>query len=180
MSATKKIILFSILLLIFFFLFFFFLILPNVKKINEISKEIFQTKIKLGEIEKRQEEIEKFKRLFPATKENLSKFENSLVNKEIPIDFVEFLERIAADLKLSIQISILGSTKDTLSFQIRGVGFPENVFRFIEKVENCNFLIQVERIRFSKLTEAELNMKEFGGFSQNDLKFEISISVLTR
>jgi acylphosphatase len=180
MSPKRKTILSSILFSIFLLLIFFFLILPSLKEIKRISKEISQTKLKLEGITKRQEEIEKFKKLYPEIKEELSKFENSFVNKEIPIDFVEFLEKIAKDLKIQSQISILSSSKDSISFQIKGAGNPENVFKFIDKVENCNFLIQVERIRISKLSEAELKMEEFKGFSKNDLKFEISFSVLAK
>jgi hypothetical protein len=151
-----------------------------LKQIKEISKEIYQTKQKLDAIEKRREEIESFKKSYPEIRENLSKFENSFVNKEIPIDFVEFLEKMAKGLGIQSQISILSSSKDSISFQIKGVGAPENVFKFIDKVENCNYLIQVERMRISKLSEAELKMEEFKGFSKNDLKFEISFSVLTK
>jgi competence protein ComGC/acylphosphatase len=180
MNSKRKIILFSILFSILFLSILFFLILPNIKEIKRISKEISQTKSKLEEITRRQEEIEKFKRISPSITENLSKLENSFVNREIPVDFVEFLEKMAKDLKIQSQISILSSSKDSLSFQIKGVGVPESVFKFIEKIENCNFLIQVERIRISKLSEAELKTEELKGFSKNDLKFEISFSVLTK
>jgi hypothetical protein len=180
MSPKRKTIFSSIFFSLFILLILFFLILPNFKEIKRISKEISQTKLKLEGITKRQEEIEKFKKLSPEIKENLSKFENSFVNKEIPIDFVEFLEKMAKDLKIPIQISILSSSKDSISFQIKGAGAPENVFEFIEKIENCNYLIQIERMRISKLSEAELKTEEFKGFSKNDLKFEISFSVLTK
>jgi len=180
MTIKNKTILLSIFFSVSFLLILFLLILPNIKEIKRISSEISQTKFKLEEISKRQEEIERFKKLSPEIKENLSNFENSFVNKEIPVDFFEFLEKIAKDLKIQSQISILTTSKDNISFQIKGVDAPENVFRFIEKVENCNYLIQVERIRISKLSEAELKMEEFKGFSKNDLKFEISFSVLTK
>jgi acylphosphatase len=180
MNPNKKTILFSVFFLFFVFLFIFCLILPTLKEVKKTSKEISQTKLKLEGITKRQEEIEKFKKLYPEIKEDLSRFENSFVNKEIPIDFVEFLEKMAKDLEIQGQISILSSSKDSISFQIKGVGAPENVFKFVEKIENCNYLIQVERIRISKLGEAELKMEEFKGFSKNDLKFEISFSVLTK
>ena len=180
MSPKRKIILSSIFFLIFFLLIFLCLILPNLKEIKRISKEISQTNLKLEEIERRQEEIEKFKRLPLEIKENLSKFEKFFVNKEIPIDFVEFLEKIAKDLKIQGQISISSFSKDSISFQIKGVSSPESVFKFIEKVENCNYLIQIEKIRISKLTEVELKMEDLRGFSKNDLKFEISFSVLAK
>mgnify|MGYP000393603845 CR=1 FL=1 len=180
MSPKRKIILSSIFFLIFVLFIFLFLTLPNLKEIKKISKEISQTSSKLEEIEKRQMEIEKFKKLSPEIKENLSKFENFLVNKEIPIDFVEFLEKMAKDLKVKTQISISSFSENSISFQIKGVSSQESVFKFIEKVENCNYLIQIERIRISKLTEAELKMEELKEFSKSDLKFEISFSVLAK
>jgi acylphosphatase len=180
MNVKKKTILFLVVSLLFFFLFIFLLILPSIKKISETSKEISKTKTKLEEISKQQEEIERFKKIFPEIKENLSKFENSFVSKEIPIDFVEFLEKMAKNLQIQSEISILNSSKDSISFQVKGAGSPENVFKFLEKIENCNFLIQIERLKISKLTEAELKIKEYEGFSKNDLKFEVSFSVLTK
>jgi len=180
MSQKGRTILFSVLFSILFLLISIFLILPTFREIKRTSKEISQTKSKLKEIAQRQEEIEKFKKIFPEIKENLLKFENSFLNKEIPIDFVEFLEKIARDLKVQSQIAILGSSENSISFLIRGAGFPENVFRFIEKVENCNYLIQIEKIRMSKLSEVELKVEEFKEFSKNDLRFEILFSVLAK
>jgi acylphosphatase len=180
MNAKKKTTIFLLISLLLFFLFIFLLILPSIKKISETSKEISKTKARLEEISKQQEEIERFKKIFPDIKENLLKFENSFVSKEIPVDFVEFLEKMARDLQIRSEISILSSSKDSISFEIKGAGSPENVFKFLEKVENCNFLIQIERLRISKLTEAELKIKEYEGFSKNDLKFEVSFSVLTK
>ena len=180
MNLKIKKILSLVFSLFFFSLFFFFLILPKFKEIKEIFKEISQKELELAQIENRQKEIEKFKKTFPEIKENLLNFKNSFVNPEIPIDFVESIEKMAKDLKIPIQISILTSSKEKISFQVKGAGFPENVFKFIEKIENSNFLIQIEKIRISKFTEAELKMKEFEGFSKNDLKFEISLSVLAK
>jgi cell division protein FtsI/penicillin-binding protein 2 len=180
MTTKNRTILLSIFFLLLFLLILFLLILPNIKGIKVISNEISQTKSRLEEISKRQEEIEKFKKLPSEIKENLLKFENSFVNREIPIDFFKFLEKTAKDLKIQSQVSIMGTPKESFSLQIRGVGFAENVFKFIEKLENSNYLIQIEKIKISKLTEAELKTEEFKGFSKNDLKFEISFSVLTK
>jgi hypothetical protein len=180
MTTRNKIIFLSISFSIIFLLIFIFLILPTVREIRRISKEIFQTKLKFEETIRRQEEIERFKKISKEIKDNFLKFNSSFVNKEIPIDFVEFLEKTARYLEIQSQISILGSSKENLSFQISGVGFTENVFRFIEKIENSNYFIQLERIKLSKLEESELKVEELKKFSKNGLKFEISFSVLTK
>jgi len=180
MTTRKKTIFLSISFLLFLFSFVVLLILPHFKKIKEISKEISQVRLQLKKNEERKKEIEKFKSLLPQIQQDFAKFESSFVYKEIPIDFVEFLEKMAKDLQIQSQTSILTSSKDIFSFHIKGIGFPENVFRFIERIENCNYLTQIEKLNIKKVTEVELKKEETERFSSNDLKFEISFSVLTK
>jgi HAMP domain-containing protein len=178
MNFTKKIIFSSILFLIIFLLFIFFLILPQIRKINELSREISQKVFELEGIEKRQKEIEEFKRFFPEIKENFSKLELSFIDNEFPVSFIEFLEKMGKDLVSSTQVSILSSTKNSMKFQVQGKGNLENVFKLIEKVENCQYLIQIERIEISKTEESKL--KETKGSTLPTLEFKVLFTVQTK
>jgi hypothetical protein len=179
MKQKTKIISFSVSFLVLFFLMIFYLIFPTIGEIKKISKEISQNRLRLEIIIKQQEEIERFKKIFPEIKNNLLILENSFVNKEIPIDFIEFLEKIANDLKIKSEISILSSLKDSLSFQVRGVGVVDNVFKFIEKLESANYLIQIENVKISRVGNLRFNQEELKA-SKNNLWFEVTFLVLTK
>lgn len=175
MSHKKKTILISIVTLLLAILFIFFLILPTLKEIKKISQKISETKTNLKEIEKRTEILSNFKKKFPEIKENLSIFENSMVEKDFPVNFISFLESTAKDCQIFSEISLSPKGKDFLSFQIKAVGFPQNIFRFLEKVENSPYLVQSEKIIISKISESEV--KEKKEIPAGSLKLDFSLRV---
>lgn len=139
---------FSILIFSYFFIFL------NYKKTKEIYKEIFVNKVKLENIEKREKNIQEFKEKLG--KENITFFEAFFVDKNFPISFINFLEKMAKDSQLKIEISFLetkNKKENFLRFQLKILGENQNLFRFLEKIENSPFLIQIEKISISKLKE---------------------------
>jgi hypothetical protein len=180
MRMLKKIIFVPTLILIIAIIFISFFILPTFNQIKKISQNISSLKLDLGNLEKRAENIKNFKREFPTIKDNLSLFENSFIDREFPINFVNFLENTAKSYQLSFEISLLKSEKNYLSFQIITIGPSKETFRFIEKVENCPYLVQIERLNFSKLSETEIKTKEMEKISGPILKSIFSIQVQTK
>jgi hypothetical protein len=45
--------------------------------------------------------------------------------------------------------------------------FP-NLFKFLEKLENSTYLIQIKSLNISRLPESKLQTKEYEGFSKED------------
>jgi hypothetical protein len=180
MKIFRKTILTPILFLIIVIIFISFFILPTFDQIKKISQNISSLELDLENLEKRAENIKNFKRKFPTIKDNLSLFENSFVNREFPIEFVNFLENTAKSYQISLEISLLKSEKNYLSFQIIVIGPPKEIFRFVEKVENCSYLVQIEKININKLSETETKAKEMEKISGPILKSIFSIQVQTK
>lgn len=157
-----------------------FLLSPTLKDIKHISQNLFKIESDLRNIEKRVENLRNFKRQFPSLRENLSLFEKSIVDKELPIDFINFLENVASSNQILFEISLLNKGKDLLSFQINAIGSPQNIFRFLEKIENCPYLLQGEKIVITKMSETELKTKGLEKFPLGSLKSTFSIRVQTK
>lgn len=180
MSQKQKNLLTLFLIVALAILFIFFFILPAFKKIEDISQKISETKANLEDIEKRAEVLQNFRKKFPTLKENFSLFENSFVSKELPVDFISFLESTANNYQILSEISLLSSGKDFLSFQVKAIGLPQNVFRFLDRVENSPYLVQIEKITLTKLSKTELKSKELESLSLEGLKLTFSFKVQTK
>lgn len=158
----------------------FFLILPTLNSIKKISQEISGIKSDLEEIEKRTEAIKEFKKKFPAIKEDLFQFQNSFVDKEFPIDFINFLEGMIKNYQVLSEIKLIGTGKDFLSFQINASGSPQEIFRLLEKTENIPYLVQIEKITLSKVSESELKEKKLETTLIEGLKLVVYFKVQTK
>jgi len=169
MSFIKKLILSLLFFLIFISIFLLFFIFPLFKDIKDLSQKILEMDIKLQSIEKREKAIYQFESIFNDQKEVILELENALVNKELPISFIEFLEKISHDLNVEIKISLLNVLKDSLSFRIQGEGTKENVLKFIEKMESSDYLVALDHLKISRKD-----------FKNNILVFEFSFSVLSK
>lgn len=180
MTLKQKKILILFLIVILAILFLFLVIFPTFKRIKNISQKILETKSNLENIEKRTENLQSFRKKFPTIKDNLFLFENSFVDKEFPIDFINFLENTANSHQILFEISSLNSGKGFLSFQIKAIGEAPNIFRFLDKIENCSYLVQIEKLTLTKLSETELKAKEMEGFPANSLKLNFSFKVQTK
>lgn len=156
-KAKKILILVSFFFFTIFFAYFFNFLL--LKKTKEIISQILIFQEKLLETDKKLENLEAFKKEKAKNKENFEFFKEVFVDKEFPIAFINFLEETAQSLNLSQEISLgkneKGSEKDYLSFQIKLSGSSQGLLHFLEKIENCKYLIQIERVNFFKDKKSE-------------------------
>ena len=180
MNLKNKTILFSVSFLVLFFLLISFLIFPLLRDIKKISSQLFLIERDLSFLENKISNLQDFRKEYLQIKDNLLMFEGSLINKEVPIDFINFLEITSQNSQVSIQISSPKPSKDFLSLQIVAFGPPKNLFRFLEKIEKSQYLVEIEKINISKLTETELKSKEFEKFSLEDAKASFSLRAYTK
>jgi len=186
MTTKNKINLSLFSLLIITFCLAVFLVLPIFKNIQKNSKELISGKEKLLLSQKRIENIENFKQIYYQIKPDLEKMGGAFVETEMPLSFISFLEKTAHDCGLDINISSLppeGTKEDTgpsLSFQLNSASSFPNLFKFLEKLENSSYLIQIKNLSISRLTENKLQSEEFKGFSQADVEASFLIKVLSK
>jgi len=181
MNLEKKILIISITFLLIFFLLITPLIYPLFKDIKNYSQELFSIKKDLMAIEEKSKELSAWQEKYSTLKPDLQKLEDLFVDPEMPINFLDFLEKIARDSNVLIEISLLPSReKEKLNFRLVLAGSFPNCLKFLEKLEAAPYLIEIKDLSSKNLTEAQLKSEKYKEFSLGDVEFDLSIFVFTR
>lgn len=127
-----------------------FLIYPIHKEIVQKSEEmIIQRNNKLI-LESQFSEAEKFKQKYENYKPNLLKINALFVDSKNPVTFIEFLEGLASESKVNLQISTPTSSKEgSLSyqnFQLSSSGSFAETLKFLRKIEAGPYLIKIQNL----------------------------------
>jgi len=168
-----------------------FVISPLFLEIKKNSQNILSQRQTLAALEGKAENLEKFRIIFPEIFPGLEKIDNLFVDSKVPIDFIRFLEQTSQASGLSLKISAgpaLKIEKDlwpSISFQLSLAGSFSSLARFLEKLESSLYLIEIQNLTISRLSETELTQpflkKELGEmYSLGDIKAVISIKVYTK
>ncbi|MDO8663229.1 MAG: hypothetical protein Q7K28_00090 [Candidatus Wildermuthbacteria bacterium] len=93
---------------------------------------------------------------------DLEKANALFASAELPVDFIRFLEKTSSDSGVTIKISPSAPAKASRDLWMSSVfhlvsngPFP-NFLRFLEKLENSQYLIEIQDLSIAKLSEAEL------------------------
>ena len=114
-----------------------------------------------------QEEIsfQKFRAISKEVNNNLAKADSLFFNADIPVDFINFLEKTASTSDVSIKISSVTSAKKSkenpwpfLVFNLEVSGDFSDFARFIERIHNSPYLIEIENINIKRIQQK--NSKE--------------------
>jgi Tfp pilus assembly protein PilN len=176
----KKSLKISIVFIITIIFLIIFLIYPLIKEIKKSSEDFLALKKELILIKKEAEYLKEFEKKYQSLKLDLKKAKDLLINPELPVDFIEFLEKIAKDSEVLIEISSLAAKKikedpwPSLKFQIIGKSSFANFLKFLEKLENSPYLIEVENLSATKSKE------ELGELSLAGISINLSIKVFTK
>ncbi|MBU4299411.1 hypothetical protein KJ636_05210 [Patescibacteria group bacterium] len=136
-----------------------------LKDIPENSKDLISQKTELNLLENKIAGIESFEREYKINKEELEKIDKLLLEFGNPvnfIDFLNFLRKTAADSEVSINISppspkkeVSGSPWPSITFQISGSGKFLNLMRFLDKLKNSPYLLEVSDLSARAVREDE-------------------------
>jgi len=136
-----------------------FFVWPLLTQIKTNSKEILSAKNNIATLGIQANEIENFGKNYSLYKPNLEKMEQLFVDFKDPIDFIEFLEKTAADSELTSKISLPPATKEEnktfIIFQFFSTGDPAKILEFSKKIENGPYLIEIENLTVRDLTERD-------------------------
>lgn len=170
MNPRKKIIIsliaFGTLALILIILIIYFLF-PEIKNNSE---EILLQKKQLILLAKEKENLEKMEDIYKNYQSDLDKIEKLLIDPEVPIEFMSFLETTASTSDLQLEISSI--TKEvkidplpSLSLQTLVNGSFPNFLEFLEKLEASPYLIEILDLNTQRLTGGDtstsLSLKVF-------------------
>ncbi len=132
------------------------LILPFFGQIQENSKTLISQKNKLVSLRQEMKNLEEEEAIYRQKQEGLEKINRLFISAEMPINFITFLENNAAEEQLTINISPAGFQKagadswSSLAFQVNLTGNSASSLRFIEKLENSPYLVEITNLNLSR------------------------------
>lgn len=135
---------------------FFFLIFPLFKDIKKSSEELMSQKGEFVNLEYKIANLEKFKVLYKNLEEILQRIDNLFISSEVPVDFIGFLETnsdkyfLKTDISPSFVIKTGENTWPFFTFQLSSVGSFSNFLKFLEKLENSPYLIEIKSLNIVK------------------------------
>ena len=175
MKYSKKIYISIIIFAIIALIFFVFIIIPIFNGMNKDTKEFLVHRNELALAEAKIENLKKFNALYKDYQQNLDKTGSFFIDKDVPVDFIKFLENTAQNFQLFIKVSSVGAEEDKdgssqfLNFQISAYGPFSNFLKFLGKLESGPYLIEVRTLNIKKLTSLSGLPKEVNNLSSNDI-----------
>ena len=166
MIIKNKINLSIIISLISAILIFVFVIYPTLQEIKNNSRELVSQKAGLSYLEAGVADLEKFKIFSRESEEILKKTDNLFIDSEVPVEFISFLETTSQEYQLEIGIlpivpgKIRKDTWPSLVFQVTTSGLFSDFLKFLEKLENSPYLVEIQKLDVGK-SAATLTIKVF-------------------
>lgn len=186
MKPRGKIFLIAVILGLLILILFCFGIYFLIKDIKKNSEDFLMAKKEISIVQAKIENIESFKNTYVFLKPDLEKISNLFVDPEVPIDFREFLKSTASSSGVSNKVSLISSKAiieepwSFLEYQLNLTGSVPNIFKFLERIEAANYLIEIKNLSIGRLGEKSLTTKEFKTFSLDDVNVTLVIKVFTR
>ncbi|MFH1036757.1 MAG: hypothetical protein V1756_01650 [Patescibacteria group bacterium] len=172
-QKQKNYFIFGILILLISFLVFAG-ITPAFKLIQKNSGEFSSQRSLMILMENEMESLELIRENYQDYAPNLEKIDSLFINREAPIEFIRFLEKIASDNSVSIAITpsmaeeSVGQSWSEMYFQLSASGSSLHFLRFLDKLQNSIHLIEIKSI--------SVQSKEVPG----DIDASLTIKVLAK
>ncbi len=163
-----------------------FVILPLIEEIKESSQQLLLEEEARLTFSEEIKNFQNFKTVYQEIKPDLEKIEDLFITSESPVEFINFLEKTASNSNVLIEISSVVSerTKESpwpfLDFRLQALGSFSDFSRFIEKLENSSYLIEIYELNLKRLAEGGLGTKELAKFSARDITASFSLKVFTK
>jgi len=178
MNHKAKIYSSVLIVVIFVFVLLFLVVFHLISNIKNNSKELINDKKELASVEYLTKSFKDFEKNFLLYEEGLKEMESllsqeSLIDPEIPIEFINFFKEKSSELELDLKITpiqeqVLGEDNwNYLKFRVTGTGRVDHIRNFFEKLENSKWLLSVE----------ELSMISYQRGADDLLREYISINV---
>ncbi len=127
-----------------------FVAVPLVGDIQNVRAQIVERQIETVEYEDRIFWVRQFRGFAKQESENFSKLDNVLVDSQMPLGFIDYLEEAAFDSGIKVNFSPLVTRREldeewpSLGFQIDAVGDIEGILMFTKKIETGPYLVNIE------------------------------------
>ena len=185
MSSNKKVLLISTIFGIISLILIIFVVFPLFKEIKKYSEEFVTTKKNIVFYSDETGSVSLIRKIYGEIEPDSKKIDSLFVDPEVPIDLIKFLERIAQDSKISVNITSVApktSEKDWnyMEFQINLIGSFPNLLIFLEKIENGPYLIETKNLSIKNLAEQEITLPKYKQFSLGGINANLTIKAFTK
>jgi len=156
-------------------------LLPFFEAIKKNSEELTFQKGALQFFQNRIEDFENYQKNYSLYEPIFKEIDNSFVDPEVPIEFIKFLEKEAEKSELLIRISPLAFTSSgadpgiPVGFQVSLEGSFSNCLRFLERLEQSSFLVEIPR-----LTVQRIGKKTAEGLEIINISFLLDVKVFSK
>lgn len=159
MSTKKKIYLY-LAILIGVSLVFLVLILPGLlKAIREDSEKLISLQNELIFLQKEKENLKQLEVIYQTSQADLEKINALFVDPEVPVEFIDFLEKNGELSQQEIDISLVQRKQGedepwpSLLFQISTSGSFPNFLKFLERLQSSPYLVEILNLNIKKATK---------------------------
>jgi hypothetical protein len=163
---------------------FIVLVIPYfLSKVRESSESLISLKQELASLQREIDNIQILKIAYQNRKDDLNKIDDIFVDADVPLHFIDFLETNAEVSKQEIDIAFVPSGKEkdepwsSLSFQLSTTGFFPDFLKFLERLENSPYLIEIVSLNTKGSTSKDFGLPDF---SAGTLESSLLIKVFTK
>ncbi|MCX6760717.1 MAG: hypothetical protein NTZ84_01240 [Candidatus Nealsonbacteria bacterium] len=137
-----------------------FVVCPLLKAIKNDSQRLVSEKNKFLTLDERIDVLKKLDVIYKDREETLKQIDDLFVDPEVPVDFLNFLEKTGYQSSVGVEVDPFSVGKidknswPFLNFQITVNGSFPSFLIFLEKIENSPYLIEIQGLTVSQSTEA--------------------------
>lgn len=129
---------------------FIFCIWPYSKEIKLLSADLVAEKDQINLLSSKIADVSSFKREYENYLPNLQKIEQMFVDRENPLEFIEFVETVAESSGILLQVSPQSSAQGKkASFQLSLRGALPSLIKFLGSIERGSYLLAVKNLNAS-------------------------------
>ena len=169
MAKNKKVII--LVLGVLGLIFVSYLIFQTIREIKKGSLSLISEREKSTLLKNKIKAMEGINRNYKADKMGLEKIDALFVRADNPVSFIEFvnfLRQTATSCRVAVNISppsLQKGAAPSLTFQVAGEGKFIGTMRFLEKLENSPYLIEISRLSLRRVIPKEKTLPKKVGFN---------------
>jgi Tfp pilus assembly protein PilO len=184
MNTQRKIYLTLVILAVVIIVLLFFLIRPLVAKVKAVSDNFIEKNNSLASFEERGTDyLARLRGEYLDIESQIPEINKYFLFPNEVIDFILAIEEIATLSSNYQEIKEVGSSEeDILSFQILLRGNFPNLIKFLARLENMEYFIDIHSLQITRITERERSGLEKEGIMVlvGDVKSTINIGVYVK
>jgi len=160
-------------------------VLPLVKEIESNSTRLIEAREEMVFYSVEKSSIHELSLLFEEIDIELEKVDSLFIDSEVPLDFINFLEKLAKDLDIKLTIASVEfkeGEEDSWSYFVFSLDLESDYIsfaRFLEKLENSSYLIEISQINAKKIEKTILEEEE-STKEKDNISTSISLRIFTR